>query len=135
MNFDHEGKNLVVNSSDRIVRVYALEATVPGDEDVDTPPPKDEEPGYDQRSKSDSTGGDRDLVFQLLHKLQDPIQRSPWYTVGFSPDADYVLAGRFYNYGNVSRLDSLRPSLRISKPGLTWTVYLGSDEWRPGENS
>ncbi|KAG9015956.1 chromatin binding protein [Tulasnella sp. 427] len=64
MEFDRTGNHLVLNSTERIVRAYAIETKPEGD-----------------------------FNLQLLHKLQDPIQRSPWVGVSFSGDGEYVLAG------------------------------------------
>ncbi|KAG8942993.1 chromatin binding protein [Tulasnella sp. 424] len=64
MEFDRAGNYLVLNSTERIVRAYSID---PDSEDKPT--------------------------LTLLHKLQDPIQRSPWMGVSFSGDGEYVLAG------------------------------------------
>ncbi|KAG8886706.1 chromatin binding protein, partial [Tulasnella sp. 403] len=64
MEFDRAGNFLVLNSTERIVRVYAI-------------------------SRSD----DGKPELELLQKLQDPIQKSPWNAVSFSGDGEYILAG------------------------------------------
>ncbi|CED82927.1 WD40 repeat protein [Phaffia rhodozyma] len=68
MEFDLSGRNLVINSSDRAVRVLSVAPVYP----------------EDPRS-----------VFrvELLHRFQDTINRTPWCGVGFSGDGEYVFGG------------------------------------------
>jgi len=63
MEFDREGGAIVVNSNDRIIRVYALKVRA----------------------------GQPTPSMVLEHKFQDTIVRTPWQGCGFS--ADYVVAG------------------------------------------
>ncbi|KAG8994754.1 chromatin binding protein [Tulasnella sp. JGI-2019a] len=94
MEFDRAGNFLVLNSTDRIVRVYAIETTAISSatlENAATPAPPNgisEDPG----SPSDSQSQPAEMV-ELVQKLQDPIQKSPWNAVSFSGDGEYILAG------------------------------------------
>lgn len=79
--FDKTGRYMVVNSSDRAVRVLAV--TTP-------PPPSASDPAEvaDPRlvPKYQAT-------IQPLHRFQDTIGRTPWNNVGFSGDGEYVMGG------------------------------------------
>ncbi|KAL7414747.1 WD40-repeat-containing domain protein, partial [Mrakia frigida] len=67
MEFDRFGRNIVINSSDRAVRVLAI-----------APHPDDPE---------------GDIEVTPLHRFQDLINRTPWNGVGFSGDGEYVIGG------------------------------------------
>jgi COMPASS component SWD1 len=70
--FDQSGRFIVVNSSDRAVRVLAITPSIISEE----------EPG--------------DLFADEiipLHRFQDTIGKTPWNTVGFSGDGEYVMGG------------------------------------------
>jgi hypothetical protein len=57
----------------------------PSDQGPDSPKDVEDKPPEDERFPT----------VDILHKLQDPIQRSPWNGVAFSGDGEYVLAGAF----------------------------------------
>lgn len=68
------GRDLVINSSDRIVRTLHLPDLSDPKLDFDT------------------------LQFQIEHKFQDLVQRLSWNHVSFSPTGEYVTASTWMNH-------------------------------------
>lgn len=64
--FDRSGRNLVVNSNDRSIRVVAVETS-------HTPK--------------------LHVQLHVVHRFQDLVNRTPWNGIGFSGDGEYVYAG------------------------------------------
>jgi COMPASS component SWD1 len=77
MAFDGAGRNLVVNSSDRAIRVYSVlsgrAAAAAAGEEAEENPVR--------------------LADAASYKFQDLVNRTPWNGIGFSGDSDYVYAG------------------------------------------
>jgi len=63
---------MVINSSDRAVRVYVI---IPG--------------------LAEAEGGSQAVPITIheLHRFQDTIGKTPWNAVGFSGDGEYVMGG------------------------------------------
>lgn len=75
---------LATNSNDRVIRVFSLHASPPdqgsdADEDVAMTPPESRPP--------------RVPYFELRHKFQDLVNKTPWNGIGFSRDGEYVIGG------------------------------------------
>ena len=70
--FDRTGRYMVINSSDRAVRVLAITPrTIELDQSEDLFP----------------------ITIHPLHRFQDKIGKTPWNTVAFSGDGEYVMGG------------------------------------------
>lgn len=77
-----------------------------------------------------------EIEIELLHRLQDPIQKSPWNAVSFSGDGEYVLAGQCLSitiarsaHGHCGTL------FRFREHRFAQLIHMGSDLGRSGENS
>ncbi|KAG8850263.1 chromatin binding protein [Tulasnella sp. 330] len=90
MEFDRAGNFLVMNSTDRMVRVYEIQTSSTTDALEESPAPV---PNGSSSSESPSEPSSPTDVVELIQKLQDPIQKSPWNAVSFSGDGEYILAG------------------------------------------
>ncbi|GAA6063382.1 hypothetical protein JCM10212_001481 [Sporobolomyces blumeae] len=111
LEFSPKGDAIIVNSNDRILRLFALSASPP-------PPPSPSPPSSPAPSNpgSPSTSShprprdrrtsepeiDRDLwpprpdripYFETRHKFQDLVNRTPWNGCGFSSDGEYLFGG------------------------------------------
>lgn len=78
LEFDKAGLSLVVNSNDRIIRIYAVDElayyakAIPELLSKPTRPPE---------------------YFTLMHRFQDLVNRTPWNTLRFSNDGEYIIGG------------------------------------------
>ena len=63
---------MVINSSDRAVRVYVI---IPG------------------LAEGEGDSQAVPITIHELHRFQDTIGKTPWNTVGFSGDGEYVMGG------------------------------------------
>lgn len=74
--FDRTGRYMVINSSDRAVRVLAIT-------------PRTREADRSQEQEDDLFP----ITIHPLHRFQDKIGKTPWNTVAFSGDGEYVMGG------------------------------------------
>lgn len=68
---DRAGRNLVINSNDRSIRIIAL----------------------DIRQPTEATAATPVITMSVVHRFQDLVNRTPWTGIGFSGDGEYVFAG------------------------------------------
>ena len=86
---------IVINSNDRCIRVIRLLASAPSDSDPDepssSPPPPPRPP--------------RVPWFDVQHRFQDLVNRTPWNGCGFSRDGEYIIGGSSRStHGPVARV-------------------------------
>ncbi|GAA5858180.1 hypothetical protein JCM1840_001074 [Sporobolomyces johnsonii] len=87
LEFNNKGTGLVINSNDRCIRVLSLSLSPPApesssdmDEDAEVPEPPPPRPP-------------RIPYFEVMHRFQDLVNRTPWNGCGFSSDGEYVIGG------------------------------------------
>ncbi|GAA5988995.1 hypothetical protein JCM5350_001744 [Sporobolomyces pararoseus] len=100
LEFSPKGDAIIVNSSDRILRLISLSpfpppppsppspASDPEDEDERLAEPEEEEP-YEPPPPRPP----RIPYFEIVHKFQDLVNRVPWNGCGFSSDGEHVIGG------------------------------------------
>ncbi|KAM0752903.1 WD40 repeat-like protein [Meredithblackwellia eburnea MCA 4105] len=84
LEFDEEGKTLVINSNDRCIRVIRLMDEEPLS-DQTSPPPEDASPPPARPP--------RIPWFSEQHKFQDLVGRTSWNGCAFSRDGEYIIGG------------------------------------------
>lgn len=77
----------MINSNDRCIRVVRLLSSPPLDSDDDPASP------FDQPGTPPPTRPYRIPWFQLEHKFQDLVNRTPWHGCGFSRNGECVMGG------------------------------------------
>lgn len=87
MAVDRSGRNLVVNSSDRCIRVVAIEITAkPAFGQLTTLARCSQPFAYTPLHQAS-------VQMHVVHRFQDLVNRTPWHGIGFSGDGEYVYAG------------------------------------------
>lgn len=78
LEFDKVGLSLLVNSNDRIVRVYSIEELA----------------FYRKAIPALSTAVPEGSEYLApMHRFQDLVNRTPWNTLRFSNDGEYIIGG------------------------------------------
>jgi COMPASS component SWD1 len=77
---------MVINSNDRCIRVIrlplrnpAFDRSSPSEEEMPATPPPERPAGIP--------------YFDIEHRFQDLVNRTPWYGCGFSSDGEYIIGG------------------------------------------
>ncbi|GAA6040189.1 hypothetical protein JCM8097_004172 [Rhodosporidiobolus ruineniae] len=87
LEFNHNGSAMIVNQNDRCIRYLALSADPPS-------PPSDSE---DEEAREEfvlpPTRPPRIPYFEVQHKFQDLVNRTPWNGIGFSSDGEFIIGG------------------------------------------
>lgn len=110
------GRFLVVNSSDRVIRFVsiprALAEPSAGREDVvkasSERSPQDKESSSESPRSPDSKS---EWQFEVEHKFQDVVNRLQWNSVSVSPTAEYVLASTFESAHDIYMWETTMGSL------------------------
>ncbi|KAL8277331.1 hypothetical protein RQP46_010284 [Phenoliferia psychrophenolica] len=104
MEFDDKGSTLVINSNDRCIRVIRLLPTAPSSSDSE-PEEDDEEENGDKGPAAADEDEDAEIAsppaprpprvpwFEIQHRFQDLVNRTPWNGCGFSRDGEYIIGG------------------------------------------
>ncbi|CEH16176.1 WD40 repeat protein [Ceraceosorus bombacis] len=99
MRWGKSGRNVVLNSNDRSIRVFALtfnsvDGASNGHPVANGAATPNGEPAPEQLAHSPSHSHTRTLP-QLTptHRFQDLVNRTPWSGIGFSADGEYIFAG------------------------------------------
>lgn len=103
LEFDRRGTSLVLNSADRVLRVYTLvpPSPAPGASNPASsqPSPSRPRPADDTSEEPSSPSGKKGQAHPSIptmvldHKFLDQIARSPWKTCAFSKNSEYVIGG------------------------------------------
>lgn len=127
LSFDPAGRYLVVNCNDRVIRVISISTIQPSSSPVATAAYNNAVDLHTRSTKRRKTS----LEMTLLHKIQDVIQRTPWSSVGFSPESsDYIFAGAAHKAAhNIHIYDRVSGTLsKILEGPKDWLV---SADWHP----
>lgn len=92
------GRYLVVNSSDRVVRFLSVPSPLLGDHRKNDEEGKQAQENETSSPKSESgspTPEKDEWLFEVEHKFQDVVNRLQWNAVSLSPTAEYVLASTY----------------------------------------
>ncbi|KAJ9123879.1 hypothetical protein QFC22_000667 [Naganishia vaughanmartiniae] len=93
--FDRSGRYVVINSTDRAVRVMFVEhQEVTATQHASSP--------LNPTSELTRNLSRSEVLIIPLHKFQDQVSRTPWNTVGFSGDAEYVMGASATSAGTVN---------------------------------
>ncbi|GJN90498.1 hypothetical protein Rhopal_003509-T1 [Rhodotorula paludigena] len=84
LEFNNTGTAIVLNSNDRCIRYITLSPTPPE-------PPSDEEEAAEFELPPDRPP--RIPYFDVRHRFQDLVNRTPWNGCGFSSDGEYIIGG------------------------------------------
>ncbi|GAA5850393.1 hypothetical protein JCM8547_001861 [Rhodosporidiobolus lusitaniae] len=85
LEFNYNGSAVIINQNDRCIRYLALSLTPPS-------PPSDNEDGAADFEPPPSRPP-RIPYFEVQHKFQDLVNRTPWNGCAFSPDGEYIIGG------------------------------------------
>lgn len=124
-----------MNSTDRMVRVYEIHAPSSPDAQENATVPAVPNGSIPEESPSEPSSPTD--VIELIQKLQDPIQKSPWNAVSFSGDGEYILAGTFRRSCSATKVMSVTEGIlqrRFREHRWTQSVHMGSDDGRPRED-
>lgn len=88
---------MIVNSNDRVIRLISLSPFPPAppsppspssddDEEMQEPEPYEPPPPRPARIP----------YFEIVHKFQDLVNRTPWNGCGFSSDGEHIMGGTSY---------------------------------------
>ena len=75
---------MILNSNDRCIRYITLSASPP------EPPSDDDEAAVFEPPPERHS---RIPYFEVQHKFQDLVNRTPWNGCGFSSDGEYIIGG------------------------------------------
>ncbi|BGP16354.1 hypothetical protein JCM10213_004895 [Rhodosporidiobolus nylandii] len=84
LEFNADGSALIINQNDRCIRYLALSASPPA-------PPSDDEEAAEFEPPPPRPS--RIPYFEVQHKFQDLVNRTPWNGCGFSTDGEYIIGG------------------------------------------
>ncbi|BGP08186.1 chromatin binding protein [Rhodotorula toruloides] len=82
--FNKTGSSIILNSNDRCIRLIALSPDPPE-------PPSDEEEAAEFELPPPRPL--RIPYFEVVHRFQDLVNRTPWNGCGFSSDGEYIIGG------------------------------------------
>ncbi|GAA5845463.1 hypothetical protein JCM9279_003041 [Rhodotorula babjevae] len=84
LEFNRAGTAIVLNSNDRCIRYITLSSSPPE-------PPSDDDEAADYEPPPERHS--RIPYFEVEHKFQDLVNRTPWNGCGFSSDGEYIIGG------------------------------------------
>ncbi|KPV74652.1 uncharacterized protein RHOBADRAFT_53613 [Rhodotorula graminis WP1] len=84
LEFNRAGTAMILNSNDRCIRYVTLSASPP------EPPSDDDEAAVFEPPPERHS---RIPYFEVQHKFQDLVNRTPWNGCGFSSDGEYIIGG------------------------------------------
>lgn len=113
------GRMMVVNSSDRVIRLLSMP-------DMRYPPPSSAE-----GVKKETTKGGQDAEWSITteHKFQDVVNRLQWNSVAIAPSAEYIIASTFEDAQDIYMWDTSTGSLAKIYDGPK--EELVEIEWHP----
>ncbi|GAA5885881.1 hypothetical protein JCM6882_004189 [Rhodosporidiobolus microsporus] len=85
LEFNYNGSAMIVNQNDRCIRFFTLSPTPP------EPPSDDEEAAAE--FELPPSRPPRIPYFEVQHKFQDLVGRTPWNGCSFSSDGEYIIGG------------------------------------------
>ncbi|GAA6003210.1 hypothetical protein JCM10207_001801 [Rhodosporidiobolus poonsookiae] len=84
LEFDHTGSALIINQNDRCIRFITLSLSPPS-------PPSDDEEAAELEPPPPRPA--RIPYFEVQHKFQDLVNRTPWNGCGLSSNSEYIIGG------------------------------------------
>jgi COMPASS component SWD1 len=89
MDFAKSGRRLVTNSSDRTLRQFIL--------------PKYPDPPTEAELQNQTTTFDfLDIELEPTHRFNDPINRTAWHAMCYSPDGEWLAGGKEFRFYRTS---------------------------------